>query len=136
MKYLNIIIFFICLSTYGQVPANLWINDDNFETKINNKNKFGDDVSEVVVVEFYADFNKQNAFSDWKSIKGAKYYRIDVATSPSSKKKYRIRMAPTIIVFKDGIKQKVFKAGLDLVCPVDIKELQETIKETNTASRF
>ena len=38
-------------------------------------------------------------------------------------------MAPTIFIFKDGIKESTFKAGLDLVCPVDLDELQETIDE-------
>jgi hypothetical protein len=30
----------------------------------------------------------------------------------------------------------VFKASLDLECPVDLKELQETIEEIKTADRF
>ena len=45
-------------------------------------------------------------------------------------------MAPTIIIFKDGIREASFKAGLDLELPADLKEIQESINEVNMASKF
>ena len=45
-------------------------------------------------------------------------------------------MAPTIILFKDGIKETVFKAGLDLELPADLNDIQEAINEINQASKF
>ena len=45
-------------------------------------------------------------------------------------------MAPTIIIFKSGIKEDVFKAGLDLLLPTDLEEIQGAINEINTASKF
>ena len=45
-------------------------------------------------------------------------------------------MAPTIIIFKDGVKEEVWKAGLDLQLPTNLKEIQETINEINNASKF
>ena len=45
-------------------------------------------------------------------------------------------MAPTLIIFKDGIKETVFKAGLDLMLPADVSEIQDAINEVNTASQF
>ena len=113
-----------------------WIDDSNFEDKINQKSAFGDDEVNVVVVEFWAKFNDVNAFPDWEKIEGAKYYRVDIAKAPAAKKKYRVRMAPTLIVFLDGTKEDDFKAGLDLECPVDLEELQETINEAKQASQF
>ena len=47
-----------------------WIDDSNFEGKINEKSAFGDDETNVVVVEFWVEFNKQNAFEEWKSLEG------------------------------------------------------------------
>jgi len=41
-----------------------------------------------------------------------------------------------LLVFKDGIKEAVFKAGLDLMLLVSLNEIQETINEINTASKF
>ena len=45
-------------------------------------------------------------------------------------------MAPTLIIFKDGVKEVTFKAGLDLELPADLEEIQEAINEVNAASKF
>ena len=114
-----------------------WITDSNFDDKIHEKSAFGDDEMSIVIVEFWAKFNDANSFQDWDKIKGiTHYYRIDIAKAPNAKKEYRIRMAPTIIVFKDGIKEEMYKAGLDLECPVTLDELQEHIDEIKSASQF
>jgi hypothetical protein len=45
-------------------------------------------------------------------------------------------MAPTLLIFKNGVKEKAFKAGLDLMLPTDLLEIQQTINEINTADKF
>jgi len=45
-------------------------------------------------------------------------------------------MVPTLIIFKEGIKEKMFKAGLDLILPAELSEIQKAINEINTASKF
>jgi len=45
-------------------------------------------------------------------------------------------MAPTLIVFKDGMKETVFKAGLDLLFPASFKEVQDAINEAKKAGAF
>ena len=45
-------------------------------------------------------------------------------------------MAPTIIIFKEGIKETVFKAGLDLELPANLNQIQKAVDEVNTASQF
>ena len=132
MKYLNIILLLISFN----MSAQEWITDDNFDSKINERKAFGDDESLPVAVEFYAKFNDANKFGDWDKLENVIYYRADISTSPEAKKKYKVRMAPTLIIFKDGIKEVIFKAGLDLVLPVELKEIQEAINEINTASQF
>jgi len=132
MKYLNLILLLLAFSTSAQE----WITDGNFDNKINEKKAFGDDQSLPVVVEFYAKFNDANKFEDWNKLQDVVYYRANIADCPSAKKKYRVRMAPTLIIFKDGIKETVFKAGLDLMLPADVSEIQEAINEVNTASQF
>ena len=118
------------------MSAQEWITDDNFDSKINERKAFGDDQSLPVVVEFYAKFNDANKFEDWSKLENVIYYRADISTSPQAKKKYKVRMAPTLIIFKDGIKEVVFKAGLDLMLPADLNEIQEAVDEVNTASQF
>ena len=130
--FINIILIMISFQSFGQE----FIDDSNFEGKINEKHAFGDDDQNIVVVEFWAKFNEANAFADWNKVEGVKYFRIDVGSSPEMKKKYRIRMAPTIILFNKGIKEDTWKAGLDLECPVDLDELQEAVEDVKTADKF
>ena len=135
MKYLLILIPFISFSQ-SDVPTKYWINDSDFEEKINNNSAFGDNNDKPVVVEFWAEFNKDNCLAEWNKIQNAIYYRVDIAKAPNAKNKYKIRMAPTILIFKDCIREASFKAGLDLALPTDLREIQETINEINQASKF
>ena len=89
-----------------------------------------------VVVEFWAEFNDANKFEDWDKLENVIYYRADITKFPTAKKKYKVRMVPTIIIFKEGIKEEIFKAGLDLMLPADLTEIQEVVNEINTASKF
>ena len=132
MKYLNIILLLITFNSFGQE----WIVDSNFDSKINEKQAFGDNQNLPVIVEFYASFNDANKFEDWDKLENVIYYRADIAKCPAAKKKYKVRMAPTLIIFKEGIKEIVFKAGLDLMLPADLKKIQESINEVNAASQF
>ncbi len=136
MKY--IILFLIPFLSFTQqdVPDKYWVEDNEFENAINTNEAFGDDQNKPVVIEFWAKFNEANCFADWNKLENAIYYRVDIAKAPEAKKKYRVRMAPTIMIFKDGVKETVFKAGLDLMLPADLNEIQEAVNEINTASQF
>ena len=132
MKYLNLILLLICFNSYGQD----WITDKDFDSKINERQAFGDDQTLPVIVEFWASFNDVNKFEDWSKLKNVIYYRADISQCLAAKKKYKVRMVPTLIVFKEGIKEKMFKAGLDLMLPASLNEIQEAIDEINKASAF
>jgi len=131
-KLIFIVLLYLPLLSFSQE----YIDDSNFDDKINEQSAFGDDESSIVVIEFWAKFNEANAFADWNKVEGVKYYRVDIAKAPAAKKEYRVRMAPTIIIFKDGINEESFKAGLDLECPVTLDELIEAIEEVKTANQF
>jgi|TARA_R100000482_G_C5024687_1_gene101366 hypothetical protein len=131
-NFIFILLLFLPFLNYSQE----YIDDSNFDDKINEQSAFGDDESSIVVIEFWAKFNEANAFADWNKVEGVKYYRVDIAKAPAAKKEYRVRMAPTIIIFKDGINEESFKAGLDLECPVTLDELIEAIEEVKTANQF
>lgn len=138
MKAIKLILLALTFNLYSQVivPDKYWIDDTNFEKTIAQVSSFGDNNFKTIVVEFWADFNKENCFSEWEKIQDATYYRVDIAKAPKAKKKYRIRMAPTLLIFKNGVKEAVFKAGLDLELPTDLSEIQQTINEINTADKF
>ena len=116
--------------------SQTWADDSSLEEILNSKSAFGDDETSIVVVEFLAKFNEANAFPDWDKLQDVQYIRVDIGKAAKAKKEYRIRMAPTLIIFKDGIAEESFKAGLDLECPVDLVELQEAIEEVKTAGAF
>mgnify|MGYP003114675344 FL=1 len=139
MKFLfTIFLALLTNLTFAQqdVPEKYWIEDSNFEEKINEHHRFGDDDKLPIVVEFWASFNAANCFADWDKIENAIYYRVDIAKAPITKKEYKVRMAPTIILFKGGVKEDIWKAGLDLELPTDLEEIQEAINEVNEASKF
>jgi hypothetical protein len=127
---------FLMGQQYSKVPKKYWIDDNNFEEKIDIKDAFGDNDTSIVIVEFWVKFNQENCFIKWDELKGVTYYRIDIATAPIAKKKYRVRMAPTLILFVDGVKTEVFKAGLDLVLKEDLAEIQSAIDEAKLSSQF
>ena len=136
MKYLILLLIPFISFAQVDVPDKYWIDDSDFENKINERQAFGDDNNLPVVVEFWAKFNEANCFAEWDELEDVIYYRVDIAKAPAAKKKYKVRMAPTIILFKDGIRETVWKAGLDLELPTNLEEIQEAINEVNKASKF
>ena len=137
MKNILILILIPLLSfSQTDVPKELWLDDSNFEEKVSDNSAFGDDNEETILVEVWAKFNEANWFAEWEQVKDALYYRIDIAKAPKIKKEYRVRMAPTILIFKNGSVEASFKAGLDLELPTDLEEIQETINEINNANKF
>ena len=137
MKNILILILLPLLSfSQTEVPEELWLDDSNFEDKVSDNSAFGDDNEETILVEFWAKFNEANCFAEWEQVKDALYYRIDIAKAPKIKKEYRVRMAPTILIFKNGSVEASFKAGLDLELPTDLDEIQKTINEINNANKF
>jgi hypothetical protein len=84
----QLILLLIPFITFAQsdVPEKYWIDDTNFEEKINIKEAFGDDNNKPVVVEFWAKFNEANCFADWDKLENAIYYRVNIADAPAAKK--------------------------------------------------
>ena len=126
----NLLIFFFLIFSFN-LQAQDWVGDKDYKKKIHEKSPFEDNQGSIVIIEFWVKFNNDNSFKESNKLKNVThYYRCNLASNPILKKKYKVRMAPTILIFKDGILEESFRAGLDLECPVTLKELQETIKET------
>lgn len=135
MKKFTLIIILLLLSL--PVLSQEFIHDNNFDEKIKG-NAFDDNNGKIIIVEFWADFNKENAFQDWDKLKEVTYYRCDLAHNPKLKAKYKVRMAPTILIFSEGddyIKFKA-KAGLNLLCPVDLPKMERAIEVVKRESQY
>ena len=131
-KLLLLVLLFINTISFSQTI----ITDSNFEKVIDGRSEFDDDGISIIVVEFWASFNDNNAFSDWDKLKGVKYYRCDVSKSPKAKKNHKVRTIPHIIIFIDGYDEKHFKAGLDFSIRQSVEEIQEAIDELKEESKF
>jgi len=131
-KLLLLVLLFTSTISFSQTV----ITDSNFEEVIEGRSAFDDDGVSIVLVEFWADFNKDNAFKDWAKLKGVKYYRCDIAKSPNAKKNHKVRTIPHIIIFKDGYDEHHFKAGLDFSIRKSWEEIQEVIDQLKQESKF
>jgi len=127
MKYLILLLIPFLSFSQQDVPEEYWIDDSNFEKAINTNEAFGDDETKPVVIEFWAKFNEANCFAEWNKLKDVIYYRVDISKAPEAKKKYRVRMAPTIIIFKDGVEVARFQADLSFKMLATRKEVQNEI---------
>ena len=138
MKKIISLLILLPLYVYSQseVPDKYWLDDSNYEKVVNQKGAFEDSEEEIIVVEYWAKFNENNCFSDWGKLENVSYYRIDISKAPLAKKKYRVRMAPTLFVIKVGVIEYKYKAGLDLLVPVTLKEIQADINELKKSSQF
>jgi len=140
MRKLLLVLVAIPSFLMGQqdVPEKYWLDDSNYEKVINEKGAFDDSEEEIIVVEYWAKFNEVNCYSNWKELADrddVSYYRVDIAKAPAAKKKYRVRMAPTMfIITRDNLIK--FKAGLDLEFPVSVEEVNEAIEEAQNSNRF
>ena len=130
------LLFTSTLYSQSEVPDKYWLDDSNYEEVVNTKGAFDDSESEIIVVEYWAKFNEKNCFSDWEELQNVKYYRVDIAKAPLAKKKYRVRMAPTLFVIKEGVIEYKYKAGLDLLVPVTLEEIQADIDELKKSNQF
>lgn len=132
----NLFLFFLVIFSLN-LQAQDWVGDNDYKKKIHEKSPFEDNQGSIVIIEFWVKFNNDNSFKESNKLKNVThYYRCNLASNPILKKKYKVRMAPTILIFKDGILEESFRAGLDLECPVTLKELQETIKEAQLSNQF
>jgi hypothetical protein len=82
-----------------------------------------------VAVEFWADWNKSNEFSDLGSLKDATVYRVDIMHCTSLQNDYDVLSVPTIIIFESGKEKERFSANIMFQLEADKKKIQKSIDE-------
>ena len=116
MKNLILILFIIISNT---VYAQDFLHEDDYE----KKTKQG-----IVLVEFWADFNKINQVP-LKKIYDCKKYRVDMSQDPSLMAKHSIMAVPTVIIYHNGKEIKRFLPSLMMKLDADVKDIQGIIDE-------
>ena len=106
---------------YGQSNV-LNLNDNNYEEKTTQG---------IVVVEYWANWNKANLVTllDTIEIKGIEIYRVNIDSSLGLQLKNSVIVVPTIIFYDDGKEYKRLQGDLSFTLDVTKKDLQKIIDE-------
>ena len=81
----------------------------------------------ILVVEFYADWNKHNSCKYLNELKECKTLIIDIEKNKDIKEKYNVEVLPTLIVFNNSQEICRFKGNLLFQLNVKKKEVQAKI---------
>jgi thioredoxin-like negative regulator of GroEL len=113
---------FICGTAFSQD----FVTADNFKDKI---------AKDVVVIEFWAEWNQMNQFNELIKLKGCNTYRIDIMSSMDVQIDYNVTAIPTIIIFDNGIEKERFNANVMFKLDADKKTVQHSV-DTITLNKF
>ena len=110
---LVMLIVFACSSLVGQE----FINGD-FDDRI---------AKDIVVVEFWADWNSTNQFNDLVKLKECEKYRLDIMANADTQAEYNITGIPTVIIFDNGVEKERFNPNIMFQLEADKKTLQNSV---------
>jgi thioredoxin-related protein len=119
---LMMVFMFICGTAFSQD----FVTADNFKDKI---------AKDVVVIEFWAEWNQMNQFNELIKLKGCNTYRIDIMSSMDVQIDYNVTAIPTIIIFDNGIEKERFNANVMFKLDADKKTVQHSV-DTITLNKF
>jgi len=121
--YVLIMLFmFIC----GTAMSQDFVTTDNFKNKI---------AKDVVVIEFWAEWNQMNQFNELIKLKGCNVYRIDIMSSMDVQIDYNVTAIPTVIIFDNGVEKERFNPNVMFKLDADKKTIQHSI-DTITLNKF
>ena len=117
MKKLLLLLLLICLTVHANVE---FLNNNNFNNKISKG---------IVVVEYWAEWNKSNEFNELDELKDCTVYRACIAKCTDAATKYKIKAIPTVIVYDNGEEIKRFTPSIMLQLEADKNQVQSAIDE-------
>ena len=83
----------------------------------------------ICVVEFNADFNKQNSVPWIENLSECKHVRVNISAEPEMQVEHKIVVVPTIIVFNEGEEVERFQANIMMTVDATKKDVQGVIDE-------
>ena len=117
MKKLLLILLLICFSAYANVE---FLNNSNFNNKISKG---------IVVVEYWADWNKGNQFTGLEKLKDCTIYRACISKCSDAAGKYKIKAVPTVIIYDNGKEIERFTPNIMLQLEASKLDVQSAIDE-------
>ena len=118
---LVMLVVFACSSLIGQE----FINGD-FDDRI---------AKDIVVVEFWADWNSTHQFADLVKLKECEKYRLDIMANSDTQAEYNITGIPTVIIFDNGVEKERFNPNIMFQLDDDKKIVQNSV-DTIILSKF
>ena len=119
---LLIALIFSIGSCYGQE----FINKDNFKEKI---------AKDIVAIEFWAEWNQANQFTELLKLKDCNFYRVDIMNCMNIQTEYNVSAIPTVIIFGNGIEKTRFEPNVMFQLDADKKMVQHSV-DTITLNKF
>ena len=119
---LLMILIFSAGSCYGQE----FINKDNFKEKI---------AKDIVAIEFWAEWNQANQFTELLKLKDCNFYRVDIMNCMNIQTEYNVSAIPTVIIFENGIEKTRFEPNIMFQLEADKKMVQHSV-DTITLNKF
>ena len=106
----------MCLANIGYTQEV--IGKENFKEKI---------AKDIVVVEFWAEWNAQNEFKELIKLKKCNVYRVDIVSNMDLQMDFGVEAIPTILIFDNGIEKERFKPNIMFQLDADKKIIQNSI---------
>ena len=119
---LMMVFMFLC----GTALSQDYITADNFKNKI---------AKDVVVIEFWAEWNQMNQFNELNKVKGCNIYRIDIMSYMDIQMNYNVTAIPTVIIFDNGVEKARFNPNVMFKLDADKKTVQHSV-DTITLNKF
>ena len=119
---LMMVFMFLCGTTFSQD----FVTADNFKNKI---------AKDVVVIEFWAEWNQMNQFNELIKLKGCNTYRIDIMSYMDIQMHYNVTAIPTVIIFDNGVEKERFNPNVMFKLDADKKTVQHSV-DTITLNKF
>ena len=118
----------ICSAQYEQSTTQYPNDGVKFLTKANFDTHVGNP-RVIVVIEFWAGWNRANQCTFLKKLSGCKVYRIDTEASPALSGRFGISVVPTIVIFDGEKAAEKFEGNLSFQLPenVDKKHVQKAV---------
>jgi|TARA_R100000081_G_C4769279_1_gene144575 hypothetical protein len=90
----------------------------------------------LAVVQYNADFNKNNSVKNLQRLSDARIFNAWIDKQPELKTENRIKSVPTIILYNDGEEVRRWEAGIMMKLDITHHEIQEYIDELTGANKF
>ena len=113
--YILLSIFFFMI---GIVSGQDFVDSNSFKNKI---------AKDVVVIEFWVEWNSSNQFVELSKLKECEKYRVDIGICNKIQNEYSVSSVPTIIVFDNGEERERFGANIMFKLDVDKKIIQHSV---------